>query len=282
MFQYAVGRSLAEKHNTELKLDRSFLQSQHQASHVTVRHYELSIFNVRDVFSTPAETARFKNLGTRLLRKVMPGYGGNPYVKERFFQFDPEILQLPDNVYLEGHWMTEKYFENVAPVIRREFTFGKPVIEAAKKLEESIRTSNAVCVQVRRGDYVTNPAVAKVHGTTTLEYYRRAIDLVKSKIDNPIFFVFSDDSQWCMKHLNIMEPVHFVEDELKHGNASNSDYFQLMTQCKHFVISNSTFAWWGAWLGVHEQKMVVAPRRWFNDSHIVTTDIYPKTWLKVE
>ena len=282
MFQYAVGRSLAEKNGSEVRLDLSFLQNQNVPANVTVRRYELSIFNIQEAFADGTQVKRLKNLVTRTVRKFLPNVAGNPYVNERYFQFDPSILHLPDNVYLEGHWMSEKYFENIQSTLRREFTFRKPVIDAAKPLENLIANSNAVCVQVRRGDYVTNPAVAKMHGTTTLDYYRNAVDLIKSKIDNPTFFVFSDDSQWCMEHLNMMAPVYFVEDELKNHPATNSDFLQLMSKCKHFIISNSTFAWWGAWLGNHEQKIVIAPRHWFNDRQIVTSDIYPKEWLKVE
>jgi hypothetical protein len=281
MFQYAAGRRLAEIHKTELKLDHSFLLKQDYAKNVTRRNYELSIFNIKATSASEKEIKNFKNLKNRLMGKFFPGYHSNRYVKEKHFQFDKSILSLSDNRYLDGHWMSEKYFQEIEPLLREEFTFCTGVIESARSLEKKINESNSVCIQVRRGDYVNNPQVAEVHQTTTISYYKEAASIISKKLKDPVFFVFSDDSDWCIKNLGDLPSVHFVEKELDNTGASNSDYLQLMKQCKHFIISNSTFAWWGAWLSDNEKKIVIAPKAWFRTKNIVTDDIYPKAWLKI-
>jgi inosine/xanthosine triphosphate pyrophosphatase family protein len=177
--------------------------------------------------------------------------------------------------------MSEKYFKDIESLIRSEFAFCNEVIESGKELESKIRNSNSVCIQVRRGDYVNNPQIAQVHQTTTLSYYRAAITMVQKEVDNPVFFVFSDDTNWCIENFKGLPSVYFIEKELENSNATNSDYLQLMQQCKHFIISNSTFAWWGAWLSDFEQKIVIAPNKWFNNLKINFNDIYCTSWRKI-
>jgi hypothetical protein len=281
MFQYAAGRRLAEKHKTDLKLDLSFLSRKNQGKNVTLRSYELSVFNVQENIATPEDIRPLKNFTNRLRRKIFPNKATNPYVQEKFHHFDPEILMLGDNKYLDGHWMSERYFADVEPVIRKEFAFKKGILEAGKNLETLIRTSNSVCIQVRRGDYVTNPTVAKVHGSTSVNYFEKGIEHIRNNVQNPVFFVFSDDSKWCMETFSGLSPVFFIEKELESFEATNSDYLQLMTHCKHFLISNSTFAWWGAWLSINPEKIVVAPKNWFNLEGIDTNDICPPSWIKI-
>jgi hypothetical protein len=281
MFQYAAGRRLSEIHKTELKLDCSFLSSRDQGEHVTLRAYELSALKIKAEVASNEEVRKLKNFPNRVMSKFIPFYSHNPYVKERYFHFDHAIMTLKDNRYLDGHWMSEKYFKDIEPIIRREFAFQNQVLASAKELESRINNSNAVCIQVRRGDYVTNPNVAKVHGATSMEYYNNAIAFVQNKIKDPVFFVFSDDSNWCVENFKGLSPAFFVEKELENSTATNSDYLQLMKQCKHFVISNSTFAWWGAWLSDHRDKTVIAPREWFSLKSIRTEDIYPEAWQKI-
>lgn len=281
MFQYAAGRRLAEACGTELKLDRTFLSKGQYKANVTLRNYELSIFNVEENFATHAEVRRFKNLKNVLMNKFFPGFIGNKYVKEKFFHFDPRIMSLGNNRYLDGHWMSEKYFADIQPVIKQDFSFRNKVINDAKNLHAKIVRTNSVCLQVRRGDYIKNPEIARVHLTTSLDYFSRAIATIKDQISSPVFFVFSDDIEWCYEHLNTLDNMHFVEKELRNKGTTNSDYLQLMIACKHFIISNSTFGWWGAWLSENKTKIVIAPKKWFNISSAVTTDIYPYSWFKI-
>lgn len=281
MFQYAMGRRLAYMNNQVMKLDLEFLNNVRDQSNVTARKYELSILNVKEDFATGHEIRKYKNVTTKVLNKIFPAYRANPFVNEKFFYFDPSIVSLTGDRYFYGHWMSEKYFIEIESVIRSEFTFRKEILDKGKTLHARILNTNSVCIQVRRGDYITNPEIAKIHQTTSLRYFEQGAALIKSKVENPVFFVFSDDSNWCEENLKGLENVHFVEKELASHGAGNSDYLQLMIACKHFVISNSTFAWWAAWLSTSLGKIVVAPMNWFNDQKIITKDIYPSKWIKI-
>jgi hypothetical protein len=281
MFQYAAGRRLAETCNTELKLDLDFLKNSQIKEKVTLRQYELSIFNIVEKVASRAEVQKLDNIKNKVLRKYFPSFKTNPYVKEKYFQFDPAILNLKGSQYLDGHWMSEKYFKDVEPVIRSEFTFKRPVLSEAESLQAAILSSNSICMQIRRGDYITNSDIARVHGVASLMYFEKAIAYLTKEILNPVFFIFSDDSDWCIENFKHLDNACFVEKELGHTKADNSDYLQLMSQCKYFIISNSTFGWWGAWLSTYRNKIVIAPKNWFNINTITTTDIYPSAWMKM-
>jgi hypothetical protein len=280
MFQYALGKSLSERNKKPLKLDISFLLIE-QKGHVTQRRFELPLFNITAQIATDAEIKAYKNPFTRTLQKIAPGYTGNRYIQERSFRFDPTVLALSGNRYVEGHWMTERYFEGIAPVLHQEFSFRHPVIDSARPLEERMMGSNAVCIHIRRGDYVNNPTAASVHGVTPLEYFQRAIALVRERVESPVFFVFSDDSTWSYENLRDIAPAYFIEKELEGTGATNSDYLQLMARGKHFIISNSTYSWWGAWLSQHPHKIVIAPKKWFQVPTIDTTDVCPQNWIRI-
>ena len=280
MFQYAAAKRLAVRTDQDLSMDLSFLQQSAPQENLTVRDYELSIFKIGERFARPHEVNKLKNIKNKLLQRVFPGID-NPYVREKYFQFDPSILSLKGSHYLDGHWMTEKYFADIGPIIRSEFEFKRPVLEHGKWLQSKIEESESVAVQVRRGDYVTNQLVTKVHGITSIEYFRSAIDVIRTRLNNPTFFIFSDDSAWCIENFKELGSVFFVEKSLEGSGAALSDYFQLLTMCRHFVISNSTFAWWGAWLSKNDDKTVIAPSKWFADPAIQTTDIYPEAWIKI-
>lgn len=279
MFQYTAGRRLAEVNKTELKLDVTFLENMQEKANVTLRKYELFALNIQENFATPQEVMKWKNAKNRMLNEFLPN-PSNPYVKEKHFHFDQSVLTLADNRYLEGYWMSEKYFHDIEPIIRKEFTFRKEVLSEGRCLHSEILKSDSICIQVRRGDYVTTAAVAKMHQTTSLDYFKRAISLIKTRVENPVFFIFSDDIEWCEENLDELKSKFFAEKELSQHGATTSDYLQLMISCKHFIISNSTFAWWAAWLSSFKDKIIIAPQNWFNDRKIITEDIYPAQWIK--
>ena len=132
-----------------------------------------------------------------------------------------------------------------------------------------------MCVHVRRGDYVTDPFILENVGLCGLEYYQSALDLIRRQVSSPTFFVFSDDPDWTRQNLPVPEPRHFISHNC---GVSDHEDLRLMSACKHFVIANSTFSWWGAWLSTHSQKIVIAPKRWFVSAKYPTTDVIPTAW----
>jgi len=272
-----VGKRLAETHQTILKLDVTQLLD-HSIKGVVHRDYDLGIFNIRETFADRREVSKLAPI-TRLQHKL---YRGMPfifrypaYVVEPHFHFAPEILKLPDDVLLHGYWQCEQYFKDIEPAIRQAFTFKADVVGSAVGMAQSIASVEAVCVHVRRGDFVSNP----FHGTSGIEYFHQAVALIAKRVSNPHWFVFSDDLEWCMNNLPLKHAPTFVPYEC--AGEKSQFHLRLMTMCRHFIISNSTFAWWAAWLNTNPEKMVVAPKRWFADSHLDTKDLIPETWIRI-
>jgi hypothetical protein len=284
MFQYAIGRHLAIKHNTQLKLDLTFLLDRTPRKEFVFRDYDLDIFNLDVEFATPEELKPFKELRFSQLTRiynVIPKILGRPYILiEPHFHFAKEVLNTPDGIYLDGYWQSESYFKDIEDRIRKDFTFRIPFDEKAADMAAKIKSEpGAVCLNVRRADFVTSKRAEQFHGFIGLDYYQKAVDLLSKKIDNLHLFIFSDDIEWCSENLKFDHLTTFVTKE--YAGKKYEAYLQLMTLCHYYIIPNSTFAWWGAWLNEDENKIVIAPKQWFMDPAIDTSDIIPSTWVRI-
>ncbi|EKE02186.1 MAG: glycosyl transferase family protein [uncultured bacterium] len=278
MFQYALGRHLAEKNNTELKLDISAFES------YKLRKYELGNLNIIEKFALPEEISRLSTLPTgkieRFIRKTLrkPVKKPESYIKENITGgFNPKILDLQNNIYLEGYWQSEKYFIEIEDIIRKEFSFKFPATGKNKEILENILNINSVSLHIRRGDYVTNPEVNQVHGVCSLDYYKSCVDFIEKKLESPYFYIFSDDIEWVKNNLQIQSQVYYVD----HNTVDNAiEDMRLMFSCKHNILANSSFSWWGAWLNSNPDKMVITPRKWFNTTYD-SNDLIPERWIKL-
>jgi len=268
MFQYAVGRAIALRRNTSLALDVSAYSDN------GLRQYSLGVFRIVGNLTSGGlmGIGRLRGLCARVR---IPGL---PYVLiERGFGFDPSVLEAPGNVYLAGYWGSEKYFKEIEEVIRREFCFKSEPYGQNAEMAASIRSMNSVCVHVRRSDLVTNPHANQMFGTCSLDYYRSAAQLIASKVSSPCFFVFSDEPDWARANLELEGTTTFVSHN---GWEKGYEDLRLMALCRHHIIANSTFSWWGAWLST-SGGIVVAPRKWFNIPKMDTTDLVPERWVRV-
>jgi len=283
MFQYAAGRSLALRHGTTLKLDISGFEQ------YPLRRYSLGCFNICEEFATPEEVARLKSPPrSRLVRLVRRAWrkltGPTPYYRQPVFyesmlhSFDPNIWKTPKHVYLDGYWQSEKYFKDIEQLIRDEFTIRIDQDSHSRKIAAMIAATNSVSIHVRRGDYVSNPVTNRVHGVCELEYYMKCVHYIEDKVESPDFFVFSDDPDWVVENLRLPFPMTFVTHN---GGGREYEDLRLMSLCKHHIIANSSFSWWGAWLNANSGKVVLAPWQWFNDRARDTRDLLPDSWIKV-
>ncbi len=274
MFQYAAGRRLAQHHGTELKLDLTWFDN---VEVDTRREYELGCFELK---AAPAEPKEIE--GLTMATPYLMGFFGKrkklTMLGEKHYQFDPAVLKAPDNVLLQGFWQSEKYFKDAQKLIRKDFIVKNPPTGNNKAVLLYIEEVNAVSLHVRRGDYVTSKATNEFHGTATLDYYRKAMAYMAKKIEHPHFFVFSDDTAWCKKNLKIDFPATYVDH-----NPANKGFedMRLMIACDHHIIANSSFSWWGAWLNPSKDKIVAAPKQWFRDKSIDTSDLIPKDWVRL-
>jgi len=279
IFQYATGRAVANRLDTELLLDVSSFE------HYDLRRYELGGFAIDGRVATSNDLARagVSTARTSLLSRLgrIVGFTDPAALyKEAAFTYDENILRVCAPVYLDGYWQSERYFLDVAGRLRKEFTLMQPLDEANRRMLEQIRNpfSKAVSLHIRRGDYVSNAHTAHFHGVCSLNYYRSAVDYLAERVRKPHFFVFSDDPDWVRDNLTLNHLTTVVE-----VNSADRGVFDmtLMMSCRHHIIANSSFSWWGAWLNPHEDKIVVAPKRWFSGATLDTSDLIPSSWIRL-
>jgi len=284
MFQYALGRRLALKNKVDLKFDICELRKDPIIG--TPRKYNLHCFNILEKFATPQEIQKYKGdnpgLLLKLIRIILGGTTANRnksfIVEKENFVFDKDVLQVDKNAYLQGYWQNEKYFRNIRDVLLEEFTVKHPPDKKNQDVLNQTNSTNSVSIHVRRGDYVKDKRTNKHHGTCSLGYYKKAIEIIAKKIKNPYFFAFSDDIAWVKKNLQMKYPVYCVDNN---NDEHNYEDLRLMSACKHNIIANSSFSWWGAWLNKNPNKIVIAPKKWLNNSDIDTSDVTPKEWLRM-
>ena len=231
-YQYAAGRRLAHKLNTELKLDLSYYEQD------KMRPYTLNLFNIKEKTATPEEIA-----GLKKFEESSPD------------EFIPEVLDCPDNVWLKGFWSYEEYFADIADILRREFTLKNPLSAAARHWKEKILS---VSMHFRHGDFIYSPAnvsLEKFFAVPPPNYYYNCVEILKREYKNLTVFVFSDNLKWCKENLRLDVPTEFVEGE----GLQDVEELHLMSLCKHNIIPKSTFSWWAAWLNQNPDKKVFTP-----------------------
>jgi hypothetical protein len=248
------------------------------------REYCLGVFKIRVKFGDYPSLDWPRSLGQRLRlpgfafdlgRVRIPGY---TYVlKERSFAFDPTVLDSPDNVYLDGFWQSEKYFVGIEEIIRKEFAM-EGTNPNVQELARRIRATESVCVNVRRRDYVSIPSTAAFLGFVGTAYYAEGMKLIQARVRCPSLFVFSDEIEWCIANLRFENSTTYVGHE--YAGEKFQNYLYLMSLCKHFIIPNSTFAWWGAWLS-NTRGTIVAPKGWFCAPEMDASDIVPNGWFRL-
>ncbi len=278
MFQYAFGRALALRNGTEFKMDIDFYRTVDPEKGHVFRTYDLDILNVKEVFATQKESSRLsRRFQNEFLEKVANKIVGHKksYIREPHFHFSSIVYNAPDNRYFSGYWQTERYFKEIEPLIRSEFTFKEAMGAKQQELLEKIKNSNSVCVNVRRGDFLTNANL----GFQGADYFQRAQPIVQERVKDPTYFVFSDEVDWCEANLRFDGPVNFVSHDF--AGRKFQDYLRLMAGCKHYIIPNSSFAWWAVWFNQSNDKLVIAPKVWFRDTSLNTKDLLPADWIRV-
>lgn len=277
MFQYALYCAMREQ-GKEVKLN--ILRYKYRPSH---NGYELGdVFGVSPVYATRDEVDRMadvsKDFFSVLRRKLGFRHSGSGTVvrEEDFgFRYTPAVFAL-DNAYIQGWWQSEKYFLASAGAVRRAFRFRAPLQGRNLQWAEQMRNCLSVSLHVRRGNYMNRRNFASMGAVCTAAYYNNAVSTMRERLaDTPQFFVFSDDISWVKSNLDIPQAV-YIE-----GNTGKSACIdlQLMSLCRHHIIANSSFSWWGAWLNPSPDKIVIAPDRWFIGRE--RPDVLPEQWIRV-
>jgi hypothetical protein len=248
LFQYAVGRAISDHHKIPLKLDITDCEtcSLHNG-------YRLDQFNTNVAIASKDEIQLLKG-SDNLLGKFMRALGFfRSYYKERQRNIlDNNIFDKP-NLYLNGYWQNEKYFFKIKEELIKELEPMHPLSSKALTYRKNIISVNSVSLHVRRGDFLLHSHI----NTLDVSFYQNAISYIESKVNSPVFFIFSNDYDWCRENLKFIKNAVFVED-----SESDIDDLMLMSYCKHNIIANSSFSWWAAWINTNSDKIVIAPKKW--------------------
>jgi len=272
MFQYTLYKAL-KKRFPKVKADLYWFDGYN-------RHYgyELEkIFGIRISKASEFESVLYDIHNRRwIFRKLRRLLNLKKAYQEEtdLFSFDPNILTDKNSAYYWGYWQNLNYFQDIEKEIRADFVFTTPSDSRNLQILERIRNSNSISIHVRRGDYLTDPLLG---GLCELDYYENGVSHMQAHIKSPKYFVFSNDIPWCKNNLNISD-CEFIS--WNDGEQSHID-MQLMAECKHNIIANSSFSWWAAWLNPNPKKIVIAPTKWVNDPTINTSGLIPNTWLSI-
>jgi hypothetical protein len=284
MFQYAFGTAIAKTLNTELVIDKFFVNTQSGDNKTTIRKYELNIFpNINESQATCEDIRRIIPLYVKLLNYVMYRMTGKGIRHSRYYIengpfFDDKINRISSQCYLTGYWQSFKYQLNFEALIRNKFKFPAITDDVNLGFLQKIENVESVSIHIRRSDYLQAHNL-EIHGVCSLDYYQAAIAYICQKIEKPVFFIFADDISWAMNNITIEKPHFYIN--CNKGNEGYRD-MQLMASCKHNIIGNSSFSWWGAWLNDNPDKIVIAPAKWYNNVKDFTySDLVPATWVSL-
>lgn len=291
LFQYSTGRALSIRLNTELKLDLTFFENPKYQ-----KVFRLDKFNLPYQVASSTDFHHLKShnniyLFTSLLSRIGIHMKTFPFIK-RTHVFEDDLLMLLDmnniqdiNYYLEGWFGSEDYFIKTRSILIDELNMDRLLSKDNLILQREIKNCNSIALHIRRKDYLTNSHFI----TLSIDYYLKAIENIRLKFDNPIFYFFSDDIEWVKKEYSSIENAKFVDNnsyaDSFYTTTGDIEDLMIMRSCKHNIIANSTFSWWGAWLNENQDKIVIAPQKWYNakkaQKKYEKGNFLPKTWIKI-
>jgi len=280
MFQYA----LYLKYKS-LGVEAKFDDFTEYVNRSNARPIELSVFDIDYPVATREDyceyTDSFKDPFSRI-RRLLTGRKSREY-SEIICTFDEEVLKQ-DKAYITGYFQSEKYFADIKEEVLRAFTFNEKTIKESEVIltkngllpDDLLSDREYVGIHIRRGDYLAFPGV--YGNICTEDYYDRAIKLICDQVENPVFLIFSNDIPWCAEWIK-----KYPQLDIKVIEGSNEDTgyidMYLMSLCKHNILANSSFSWWGAYLNRNAQKKVVVPAKWLNNHD--ETDIYTEDMIRI-
>jgi hypothetical protein len=267
MFQFAAGYSIAKKKKVDLHLDLSWFNRRDV-------HNGFELQNVFNIFEKVHFLKNSISSGKFSIKKFLNKfYTKYEIFDEPHFHYSSKILNISNQCFLRGYWQSESYFNEYIKDIKNIYKFNLILKDENLKLINDITNSKSVSLHIRRGDFLLKKN--KNHLVDLNKYYSISINRVSKNLDNPKFFIFSDDPNWVYKNFPIKSNYKIIN--CNKGTNSFLDMY-LMSQCKTNIIANSSFSWWGAWLNNNENKIIFAPKNWFNDKSINTNSLYPNTW----
>lgn len=275
LFQYAVAYALSKRLNQPFRFDPSF------TGNMTARSYKIlelncNVDSIVEEEQLPIMIRFLKNAyinkACRLLNLSKHRCGNYIYWIETKDVWQADFLKIScENLYVDGYFQSEEYFKKYRADLLKQFTPRYEPEQQYLTILERVRKKNTVAVHVRRGDFKkdNNP----FHYLLDANYYRRAVEYIREKVDNPEFFWFSDDMIWVKEHIGEMDDFHFVTIRTTHGDI---DDMMLMKNCNHIITANSTFSWWAAWLNENDDSIRIVPQKPYGMDGMI-----PNGWMRI-
>ncbi len=298
MFQYAYARALAIKNKTGLFIDTSWYSN--ISTKDTSRVFLLDKFNINATVLDTTSKSESVSTSASYMQRPLPKLW-HKLMRKLFSKSDYiyyyKLANLQDGSIVEGYWNTDKYFRNFKDVISKELTLKSPLSPAglSKKswIDDQISQGKyLILIHVRRGDYATNPHANKFHGLIDSKYYKQAVQRIASEYtyinrSNTTFVISTDDESWTKENVEGWINMNgFQTFWISDSQIPDYEEIHLMSLCHHYIIANSTFSWWPAWLSSTAKdkglkKIVVAPRKWVSNPKIDTRDVVPEEWIRI-
>ena len=280
LFEYACARQLQEKYGGKIYLNTYEMRQNTPNFRLALLDFNLNE-NVEVLSERPLKEANADNYSVKILRKFFPDLYFNMMAKKGVFVWKSARIYKPlpllneklqKRIVLNGYWQSEKYFSDVAEILRMELTPKEPLQPQNEELYNKIKNTNSVCVTIRRGDFMNE----KNKGTFYIcdnTYFRNALAYIKKCLPDCTFFGFSDDIDWVKNNMEFPGEVYYES-----GVDPVWEKLRLMSACKHFVLSNSSFSWWAQYLSNEKKKIVVAPDIWYKTGKNAKADLYQDDW----
>jgi hypothetical protein len=259
LFQIATALALAEKHATQIVVDASQLPEI-----VTQRKLRL-LPALQFGFPRKLGSVRLNYLSKKYFDRPAYSWGGAPLYQEPSHNHDPQVVSLGPRVIIEGFFQNERYFESIAGKLREWFDLDPWLAQATPENRRACLSAGATAVHVRRTDYL-NPE-HRHFNVCGPAYYQQAMNRVRIASPDARFLIFSDDTEWCAHHFQAQDTLIVGPKSGAYGMLSD---LALFSACKHQIIANSSFSWWGAWLNKNPDRIVLAPEQWTRDGSILT------------
>ena len=277
MFQYALYKSMLHK-GLDVTIDKSIYRDVDHKEQVDLDRFpNVSYIEADRKLSSALRGYGYNDNIIDKIRNKLNKSKRNLYHEDLDKGYQPEIFEF-DNVYLNGYWQCERYFKDIRNEIKKDFIFpcAQSGDDKIKALTIEMESCNSVSLHVRRGDYL-KPGLIEIYGDIcTEDYYKKAIEYIKERVDNPVFYIFSNDMAWVRDNFK-SDDFRYVNE---YGVFDGMTDMYLMTWCRHNIVANSSFSWWGAWLNKHDDNIVICPNRWVN-THTVT-DIICEDWIRID
>jgi hypothetical protein len=259
MFQYAAAKALSLETKQKLRLNTNLFNT------YKIQNYGLHNFEIKHgIYQKP----------NKFIQKFNSVFYKKVFYQEVDFTFTPDFCKLKGNpIVLDGFFESEKYFVKYREQLLIDFTIKSPLKDITKKTAQKMAGENSVSIHIRRGDYLQHT----IHNTNKTEYYKMAIETIKNKVENPVFYLFSDDMAWVKQFFILKGEKNYIDFN---DNKTNYEDMKLMSSCKHNIIANSSFSWWSAWLNTNPKKIVIAPKKWLNMDEKRYEEIIPDAWIK--